>query len=158
MRSSGNYFLIHRTTQRLIMAGAEMVPDIISAPYFIGLQEIWAPITWVPQKYEPQEIWSPHEKFFCAQTQFLDPCFSGTKFLGDQRVEKKASNRKYRKCCISDSTTHGLSKPPIPPSTHHSPLHHCQSVLDFLDSKLSKTAYDTYLELFSQLDSCQLIG
>ena len=40
------------------MAGAEMVPDFILAPYFIGPQEIWAPMTLVSQKHGPQEIWS----------------------------------------------------------------------------------------------------
>ena len=46
-------------TERLIMAGAEMVPNFISAPYFISPQQIWAPITLVPQKHGPQDIWSP---------------------------------------------------------------------------------------------------
>ena len=70
------------------MADAEMVPDFILAPYFIGPQEIWATMTLVSQKHGPQEIWSSIKK--CHLMIFVqEPNFFGTKY-----VEKRSKQQK----------------------------------------------------------------
>ena len=59
------------------MADAEMVPDFILAPYFIGPQEIWAP------------KFGPRIKMLFIDFPAGTQCFSGTKLFGDQKSRKK---------------------------------------------------------------------